>query len=138
MPLQRLRLTEDQQGRVLVDLKAEVTETLLREIRSLGGAVINSFPQFQSIRAAVPLAGIETVAARTDVRFVKPAVRAVRNAVTSEGDHAHQASAARAIFGATGSGVRVGALSDSVDYLNNSKIAGLVTVIPGPDTVMVL
>src|SRR5262249_40665752 len=37
----------------------------------------------------------------------------------------------RALYGVNGEGVKVGILSDSVDYLTNSRIAGLVTVLTG-------
>ena len=36
---------------------------------------------------------------------------------------------ARTTFGVNGSGLKIGVLSDSVDYLSSSQIAGLVTVL---------
>ena len=79
--------------------------------------MINGFPQYHAIRASVPLANIEVLAARTEVKFVEPAVRAMNNAVDSEGDYTHQANTARTTFGVNGTGVKIGVLSDSVDYL---------------------
>ncbi|MFZ0826530.1 MAG: S8 family serine peptidase [Verrucomicrobiia bacterium] len=131
VPTQRVDLDQDGQGRVLVDITAEVTGGLLRQIEALGGMVINSFPQYHAIRAAVPLAGIERLASETGVKFVGPAVRALHNNVDSQGDFTHQANTARTTFGVNGSGVKVGVLSDSEDYLASSQIAGLVTVLPG-------
>lgn len=131
VPTQRVDLDKDDQVRVLVDIKANVTGPLLQYIASLGGNVITDFPQYQAIRANVPLAGIENLAARAEVSFVKPAVRAVNNAVDSQGDYTHQANTARTTFGVNGSGLKIGVVSDSVDNLSTSQIAGLVTVLTG-------
>lgn len=128
---QRVDLDKDAQGRILVDIKAEVTDALLQFIESGGGKIINSFPQYNAIRAGVPLANVEDLARRTEVGFVKPAVRAMNNAVDSEGDYTHQAYTARPSFSVNGTGVKIGVLSDSVDYLGSSQIAGLVTVLSG-------
>ena len=38
-----------------MDIKADVTDELLHEIGALGGNVINSFPEYHAIRAAVPV-----------------------------------------------------------------------------------
>ncbi|MCX6915688.1 MAG: S8 family serine peptidase, partial [Verrucomicrobia bacterium] len=54
--------------------------------------------------------------------------------VNSEGDVAEKANVARATFGVTGAGVKVGVISDSVDYLTNSQALGdlgAVTVLSG-------
>jgi len=74
--------------RVLVDIKAGVSEELLADIRQRGGNILNSFAQYQSIRAALPLKEIESVAARTDVVFIGPAVKMTVNtgSVDSQGD----------------------------------------------------
>jgi hypothetical protein len=131
VPVQRVDLDRDDQGRILVDIKADVTDSLLQYIKTLGGNVVNDFPQYQAIRAGVPLANIEDLAARTEVKFVEPAVRAMNNTVDSEGDYTHQTHGARTTFGINGTGVKVGVLSDSVDYLTTSQIAGKVTVLSG-------
>jgi hypothetical protein len=131
VPTQRVDLDKDDQGRVLVDIKANVTDALLQHIGTLGGKVINDFPQYQAIRASVPLTNIEVLAARTEVKFIEPAVRAMVNNVDSQGDYTHQANTARATFSVNGTGVKVGVLSDSVDYLTSSQIAGMVTILSG-------
>jgi hypothetical protein len=66
------------------------------------------------------------------------AVPALNNtgAKNSEGDKAHGADVVRAAFKATGLGVKVGVLSDSVDFLGQSQATGdlpAVTVLPGQD-----
>jgi uncharacterized repeat protein (TIGR03803 family) len=131
VPTQRVDLDKDDQGRILVDIKANVTDALLQYIGTLGGKVINNFPQYQAIRASIPLTNIEVLAARSEIKFIEPAVRAMVNNVDSQGDSTHQANIARTMFGVNGSGVKVGVLSTSVDYLTSSQINGLVTVLPG-------
>jgi uncharacterized repeat protein (TIGR03803 family) len=133
VPTQRVDLDKDDQGRVLVDIKADVTDALLQSIGTLGGKVINDFPQYQAIRASVPLTNIEVLAARTEVKFIEPAVRGMNNNVDSQGDYTHQANTARTTFGVNGTGVKVGVLSDDVDYLNSpqTQIAGKVIVLSG-------
>src|SRR5689334_17542511 len=58
---------------------------------------------------------------------------------TSQGDTAHGADRARTFFGVNGSGVKIGVLSDSVDFLANVQATGDlppdVTVLPGQDGV---
>jgi hypothetical protein len=69
-----VKIRED--GRVLVDLDASVSKELLSLIEQQGGQIINNFPAQNAIRALVPLANLETVAAQTGVRFIRPAVGA--------------------------------------------------------------
>ena len=136
VPLLRPDVKLNPDGRVLVDLKANVTEPLLRELLKAGGEVVNQHPQFQAVRALVPLAAIESLAALPDVLFIRPADECAprTGSLTSEGDTTHAAVTARTNFGVTGAGIKVGVLSDSVDYLTNSQASGdlgVVTVLPG-------
>ncbi len=126
----------DSGGRVLVDIKANVTPGLLQRIKRLGGQVLSSLPRYRAIRARLPLANMEALAGAAEVKFVEPAAEAITNtgSVTSQGDITHSAAAARSTFGVTGSGVKVGVLSDSVDGLANSQASGdlgTVTVLSG-------
>jgi hypothetical protein len=112
-------------GTVLVDIKGEVTASLLSEIERLGGTVISSFAQYDAIRAHVPLEHMEHLAEQPDIRFIGPAAKAVTNKInTSEGDLAHNAALARSTFGVDGTGVKIGALSDSVDHLAEVQASG--------------
>ncbi len=136
VPSLRSSVAPDAQGLIQVDITAEVTQALLDEIVRIGGRVQGSYPVDDSIRALVPLAQIEPLAGRKDVRFIQPAVTFRTNvgSVTSEGDVAHRANTARTTFGFDGTGVKVGVLSDSVDFLAASQAGndlGPVTVIPG-------
>lgn len=60
-------------GTVSVDIKATVTDTLLKRIEALGGIVMSSFPQYQAIRARIPATRLEALADSPDVRFIRPA-----------------------------------------------------------------
>ena len=51
------------EGLVKVDITATVTPGLISFIESSGGAIINSFAEFQAIRALIPLPLAETLAA---------------------------------------------------------------------------
>ncbi len=123
-------------GRVLVDIRAEVGPGLLDFIERNGGRIINSFERYHAIRALLPLNAMEIVAGQPGVRSIRPAERATTNAgtVSHEGDIAHRADQARSAFLADGTGIKVGVLSDSVDYLTDAQtygVLGNVTVLPG-------
>jgi hypothetical protein len=122
-------------GMVLVDIKAHVTDEVLARIRDLGGTIVNSFPQYNAIRAQVPLSALEDLAALKDVQLIRPADPGHTNkSDTSEGDVAHAATIARGTYSVNGSGVQVGVLSDSVDALSSLQSTGdlpAVTVLPG-------
>ena len=49
-------------GTTLVDIKAEVSATLLNGIAAAGGRVVNSFPRYRAVRAHIPLDRLEEVA----------------------------------------------------------------------------
>jgi uncharacterized repeat protein (TIGR01451 family) len=133
-------------GRVAVDIEAAVTPALLAGLTTLGAEVESSFPQYQAIRARIPLAAVQSVAALPGVVFIEPAAEAMTNreqqdegmanagSVTSQGDAAHGGPQARAL-GLTGAGVKVGVLSDGVAALATSVASGdlpaNVTVLPG-------
>lgn len=192
VPSIRTGVETDSAGRVLVDIDALVTDELLKQIETGGGEIVNSFPQFNSIRAQVPLGQIELLAGQSDIKFIHlallaelmsapnsqhlrqpisslspasglsstrtsrvdsvrsqlPAALADRStrqmsddrqfpnagSVTTEGDKTHRADAARATFGVDGTGVKIGVLSDSVDFLSASQAngnLGSVTVLTG-------
>jgi hypothetical protein len=128
------KITAD--GRVLVDITATVNDDLLGVIRRVGGQITSSVPRYDAIRALVPVAQIEGLAGRDDVRFVARAYEATTStgSVDGQGDTCHRAIAARSTFAVDGTGVRVAALSDSVDFLAASQglgDLGPVNVLPG-------
>src|SRR5450755_3845630 len=72
-------LQRSRDGLIHVDITAEVSPSLLIAITALGGRVESSLGQFKSIRAWLPLTAAETLAARSDVHFVRPAELRVTN-----------------------------------------------------------
>gem|GEM_PF-1080728 len=132
------RVQPSADGRELVDIRGAVNDALLAYLRGTGAEIVSSVPRFNAIRARVSWKDLEALAGRADVQFVKPAAKAMTHvgSVTSEGDQTHQASAVRTNFKATGRGLKIGVLSDSVDYLplvQSSGDLGKVTVLPGQD-----
>jgi len=127
----------DPDGRVLVDISADVSNDFIAKIEDAGGTIVSSVPHFHSVRALVPLDQLESLAGLSEVKFIRPAVPAQTStgSVDSEGDATHGAPLARSTFGVSGAGVKVGVLSDSVDNLANSVASGdlptNVTVLPG-------
>jgi hypothetical protein len=69
----------DARGRALVDVRAVVTPALQNTIRSLGGTIISSSPEYHSIIARVPLLRLERLAGGSAVRFIEPVARATTN-----------------------------------------------------------
>ena len=67
----------DSNGRVLVDITAVVTPTLLGRIEMLGGAIISRFPEFEAVRARVPFEQLLALAEDNSVKTVRPAEEAV-------------------------------------------------------------
>jgi hypothetical protein len=130
----RLDFKAQPDGRALVDIRATVTPELLDRIQQGGGKVLGSFPNFKSVRALVPLSELEKIAALSEVIAIRRAAESHHNAVDPEGNAVHLATLARSRFGANGSGVKVGVISDSVDYLStvqSSGDLGTVTVLSG-------
>jgi subtilisin-like proprotein convertase family protein len=129
-------LTIGSDGKLMVDIDGAVGPALLNSVRNGGGVVINSFPRYHTVRALVSLELAETLAARPEVVALRPADLAITHvgALPFEGDIAHRADTARQVFGANGQGIKIGVLSDSVDYLTLVTSAGQlpsITVLPG-------
>ena len=132
------RQAED--GRVLVDIRADVTPAVLASIRELGGAVVNSVPKYRAIRALLPLPSVERLAALDAIQAIRTADETVtRKDDTSEGDVAHAASRARGPHGVDGSGIGIGVLSNGVrtlaDRQRSGDVPAQVTVLPGQEGV---
>jgi hypothetical protein len=130
----RARVAAD--GRVVLDVAAEVTPALEGAIRVAGGEVLSAFPARGALRVRLPLARVVELAARPEVREVRPEQRFLLNSgsVTSEGDLAHAAAALRSRHGVDGTGVKVGVLSDGVDGYYTRQVSGDVseiTIVPG-------
>ena len=164
-----------QDGHLVIDVSAAVTDALLATLSDRGIEVISQGQDRTMLRLHVDIDQVRALAALPDVAFVQPKqeartrrwsgagvpprgsrretiVRSLSQALnqvatpnvlftqtgqgsqSSEGDIAHLAFAARAAFGATGAGVKIGVLSDGVANLAASQATGdlgPVTVLPG-------
>jgi hypothetical protein len=69
----------DADGKALVDIQAKVTPDLTAAITAAGGVVISQFPEYESIRARVPLSKLESLAEHPDVRSIRTADRPITN-----------------------------------------------------------
>jgi Subtilase family/FG-GAP-like repeat len=125
--------------RVKVDIDATVTDDLIASIKAAGGEILENFPDYHAIRAIIPLDQVELLAGRSEIKFIRPAVGATTNTgtVNAEGDVAHGSNLAR-LYGASGYGIKVAVLSDSLDdghsALAHSRATGNigpVTILPG-------
>jgi hypothetical protein len=135
----RSSVRADSTGRVLVDVKAEVTDGLLRNIEALGGRVVSAHAGYGAVRANIPLMQLESLAQAPQVRFIRKASLPIAGKVnTSEGDITHMADLARDDLGVDGTGVKVCVLSDSVDSLASVQASGdlpTIDILPGQDGV---
>ena len=110
--------------------------------------------RYRAIRANLPTAAVEQLAALEAVQSIRPDdvavtpgraqglrsnirsdVAATRAVDTSEGDVAHQANVARQTYSVDGTGIGIGVISDGVDTLAGQQETGdvpaRVTVLPG-------
>jgi hypothetical protein len=69
----------DGRGRVLVDIRAPVTDSLVSRIEKLGGELISTSPPDLALTARIPLDRLEQLAGRPEVRFIQPAPQALTN-----------------------------------------------------------
>ncbi len=127
-------------GRLEIDLDLTASvdpEALAIRIRTLGGQVGFSSSRFRALRATIGVDRIRTLAAHPGVRRIVPARQAyTHEVVVSEGDRTHAADTGRDLYGLTGGGLKVCALSDGVDALAYSQATGelpAVAVLPGQE-----
>lgn len=69
----------DPDGRTLIDVRAEVTPQLEKQVRDLGGTIVSNSTTHRSILTRFPLERLEELASSPDVSFVQPASPAVTN-----------------------------------------------------------
>ncbi len=133
------RVAIEDDGQVVVDISASPSADLSQAIENTGGRVIYESPRWNSVRASLPPGALAGIAARSDVRRVAKGSNPIAHTgpVNSEGDPAHRADFARTNFGVDGSGVKVGIISDSVDFfmdsINNGELPASFTILPGRD-----
>src|SRR5271165_4771660 len=79
----RAALERGGDGLVHVDIAADVNPDLLDAIAAAGGRVESSYSQYNAIRAWLPLLACEAIAARPDVRFIRPEIHPDRRPTVS-------------------------------------------------------
>ena len=62
----------DADGDMLVDVTADVTDSLLAQLKEQGALIYGSYPAYRSVRALVPAARLESIASLSDVIFIGP------------------------------------------------------------------
>ena len=71
------RLRTDDEGRVLVDIRAIVTDKLVACVSKLGGKVVSHSERYHSILAYVALDKLEKIAGWRQVKAIRPAAEAI-------------------------------------------------------------
>lgn len=62
-----------EENSVLVDIQATVTDSLLEQIETLGGTILSSFPEYEAIRAEIPVEKLEILAESSAVVSIRAA-----------------------------------------------------------------
>jgi hypothetical protein len=78
---------KDGAGRVLIDVQATVSPALLNQVTLNGGQVISGSTTATTFRAMFPLAQVEALASRADVRSVAAAHPTFTSRVTASPNH---------------------------------------------------
>ncbi|MFC5104289.1 S8 family serine peptidase [Kibdelosporangium philippinense] len=74
LPALQTGITSD---RVTVDIRGTASADLLDHLRKVGAGIRTVSERYRSVRAEVPISAMESIAARSDVKFVEPAVGAM-------------------------------------------------------------
>jgi len=64
-------------GKVLVDITADVTDAFLSLLQAHGGEIVSALPNYRSVRAEVALSQLENIAGFEGVWFIQPAQQAM-------------------------------------------------------------
>jgi hypothetical protein len=60
----------DDQGKVVVDIIGDVSGTFLEDLQNAGAEIRLSYPRYNTVRAAISVDQVETIAALAQVRFI--------------------------------------------------------------------
>jgi hypothetical protein len=69
----------DEKGRAYVDVRADVTPKLQKQIESLGGTVVSTSVEYRSIVGWIPLLKLESLAEDPVVHSIQPPAQAATN-----------------------------------------------------------
>ncbi|HEX8175510.1 MAG TPA: S8 family serine peptidase [Pyrinomonadaceae bacterium] len=83
-----VRLPRNEQGEAIVDISAAVDKQLLKKLKQAGAKIINSFPEYNTLRAEVSLDALDAIADFPEVYYVQ----AAQEAMTSQDDGQPNAS----------------------------------------------
>jgi subtilisin family serine protease len=116
-----------------------LTLATLDTLRQHGVRVLRSDAQYAMIYAIMSIDTLEAVATLPFVRCIDLPAYSVRRtgSVTSEGDTVMRADLVRATLGVTGTGVKVGIISDSLcdaaTSINSGDLPATITIVNGQD-----
>jgi len=79
VPTEPIPLERDAKGRVLVDVRAVVSNKILARIEKLGGQIVSTAKEHQSIIAYISLGKLETLARAKEVTFIAPKGQSMTN-----------------------------------------------------------
>jgi len=114
-----------EQYRIKVDIRGNVTDELLEFIEESGGKAIYASKEFDSIRAAITGKLIDYLSRREEVYSISNAAKAHKYKLnTSQGVTDQRVNVARSNPNFQGKGVKIGVLSDSVNYLAQVQKTG--------------
>ena len=117
----------DSSGNVQVYIHLEnSTDATLQQLRDLGATIEVTNSDRNVVQAWVPASALDQLAALGAVQEITPPDYGVTKtgSVNTEGDGLHRADLARVFSGLTGSGVRVGVISDGVDAWQTARASG--------------
>ncbi|HTD86493.1 MAG TPA: S8 family serine peptidase, partial [Candidatus Binatia bacterium] len=82
-----ITLPQDERGDTIVDITADIDDQLIEKLKDAGVRILNSLPEYRSIRAGIDLDTLDTIADFPEVRFIQP----MQEALTSQepGDPEH-------------------------------------------------
>ncbi|HVF55668.1 MAG TPA: Calx-beta domain-containing protein [Pyrinomonadaceae bacterium] len=72
LPTLETGVTANAKGRTVVDITANVSDSYLGQLKANGATIIDSLPQYRSVRAEVSLDALERIAAFSETIFIQP------------------------------------------------------------------
>ena len=111
---------------VRVEIGATVTPAFRSYVATLGGTIESASPNNDVLVATIPYAGLESLAARPEVRRVAAPGLATTNvgSLTTQGYVSHRVRDEISKLGFTGAGVKIGVLSDSASAARVTALIG--------------
>ncbi len=129
-------LKSDDAGNIEIELTATgINSEKMRQLEANGMKVVRTLPEYGIVEGSVPYGQVENIAGLDFVKGITtPSYPWYHTgAVNSEGDAATRAAEARTSFGVSGSGQKVGVMSDGVSHLANVVATGDLPASPAVD-----